>query len=119
VTGERILGCRAVLILTGLLLLLMPFADHLSGCDRILQGGPDPEFGVLCLLLFAGLVLLMAHRAAASSFLLSLLAHRPIAFPLRFLLLSVHPSSPMYPQARSSEGTPPILSPLSGTPLRI
>ena len=78
------IGCRAVLILTALLILLMPLTEHLYAWDKFLQGGPDVEFGILCLLLFAGLVLLMAHRAVTSP-LLVLLAHRdhrpPVAMP--------------------------------------
>jgi hypothetical protein len=77
-------GCRAVLILTALLILLMPLTEHLYAWDRFLQGGPDVEFGILFLLLFAGLVLVMAYRAVSSP-LLILLAHRLIALPLRCL----------------------------------
>lgn len=80
-------GCRAVLILTALLIFLMPITEHLYGWDKFLQGGPDVEFGMLCLLLFAGLVVLMAHRAVTSP-LLVLLAHRVIALPLRCLRIS-------------------------------
>jgi hypothetical protein len=78
----RILGCRAVLILTALLISVMPLTEHLYGWDKFLQGGPDVEFGILCLLLFAGLVVLMAHRAVTSP-LLVLLSYRLIALPLR------------------------------------
>jgi hypothetical protein len=81
------IGCRAVLILTAVLILLMPLTEHLYGWDKFLQGGPDVEFGILCLLLFAGLVLLMAHRAVTSP-LPVLLAHRIIALPLRCLRIS-------------------------------
>jgi hypothetical protein len=77
-------GCRAVLVLTALLIALMPLTEHLYGWDKFLQGGPDVEFGILCLLLFAGLVLLMAHRAVTSP-LLVLLSYRLIALPLRCL----------------------------------
>ena len=87
--GEgRMFGCRAVLVLTALLILLMPIiTEHLYGWDKFLQGGPDVEFGMLCLLLFAGLVLLMAHRAVTSP-LLVLLAHRLIALPRRCLRIA-------------------------------
>jgi hypothetical protein len=77
-------GCRAVLILTEVLLLLMPLTEHFFRWDRFLQGGPDVEFGVLSLLLFAGLVLLTSYRAVTSPFLV-LLAYRLIALPLRRL----------------------------------
>ena len=77
-------GCRAVLILTEVLLLLMPLTEHFCRWDKFLQGGPDVEFGVLCLLLFAGLVVLTSYRAVTSPFLV-LLAYRLIALPLRCL----------------------------------
>ncbi len=117
-------GCRAVLILTGLLILLMPLTEHLYAWDRFLQGGADVEFGSLCLLLFAGLVLVIAHRAASSPFL-GLLAHRLITFALPSGLVSsssipgLVSSSSILCTMRAGEGTsPPILS-HSGTPLRI
>ena len=75
-----------MLILTGLLSVFMPLLEHFCRWDRFLQGGPDMEFGVLGLLLFAGLILLIAHQAAISPFLPLLLAYRLIAFPLRCLL---------------------------------
>jgi hypothetical protein len=78
------LGCRAVLILTAVLISLMPLTEHLYGWDKFLQGGPDVEFGILCLLLFAGLVVLMAHRAVTSP-LPVLLSYGLIALPLRCL----------------------------------
>jgi hypothetical protein len=78
----RIFGCRAVLILTALLISVMPLTEHLYAWDKFLQGGPDVEFGILCLLLFAGLVVLMAHRAVTSP-LLVLLSYRLITLPLR------------------------------------
>ncbi|MFL6428604.1 MAG: hypothetical protein ACJ71S_10205 [Acidobacteriaceae bacterium] len=107
-------ACRAVLILTALLIVVMPLTEHLYGWDKFLQGGPDVEFGILCLLLFAGLVLLMAHRAVTSP-LLVLLAHRVIALPWRCLRLSGL-ASVFVLQAQE---IPPDFSAFPGTPLRI
>lgn len=107
-------GCRAVLILTALLILLMPLTEHLYGWDKFLQGGPDVEFGILCLLLFAGLVLVMAYRAVTSP-LLVLLAHRLIALPLRCLRIP-GPASFLFQMQCSLE---PLAFSLSSTPLRI
>jgi hypothetical protein len=107
-------GCRAVLILTALLILVMPLTEHLYGWDKFLQGGPDVEFGILCLLLFAGLVLLMAHRAVTSP-LLVLLAHRIIALPLRCLRIC-SPASFFVLQAQEA---PLNFSSFPVTPLRI
>jgi hypothetical protein len=76
------LACRAVLILTEVLLLVMPLTEHFCQWDNFLRGGPDVEFGILSLLLFAGFVLLTAHREVTSPFLV-LLAYRLIAIPLR------------------------------------
>jgi hypothetical protein len=111
-------GCRAVLILTALLILLMPLTEHLYAWDKFLQGGADVEFGSLCLLLFAGLVLVMAHRAANSPFL-GLLAHRLIAFALPPELISGLAPSSVLCKIRAGQGTSPPLLSHSGTPLRI
>jgi hypothetical protein len=113
------LACRAVLILIEVLILLMPLMEHYCKWDKFLRGGPDVEFGILCLLLFAGLVLLTAHRAVTSPFLV-LLAYRLIALPVRCLPISrdwLLTSS--FFQARCRQGTPLAFSSLSGTPLRI
>jgi hypothetical protein len=118
--GEgRMFGCRAVLFLTALLILLMPLTEHLYGWDKFLQGGPDVEFGILCLLLFAGLVLLMAYRAVTSAFLV-LLAYRLIALPLRCLSISRHLRLTSYLfQARCRPRTPLAYFSPAETPLRI
>jgi hypothetical protein len=108
-------ACRAVLILTALLIALMPLTEQLYGWDKFLQGGSDVEFGILCLLLFAGLVLLMAHRAVTSP-LLVLLSNRLIALPLRCLRIS-GPASFLL-QARCNQKTLLAFS-LPGIPLRI
>jgi hypothetical protein len=112
------IGCRAVLILTALLILLMPLTEHLYAWDKFLQGGADVEFGSLCLLLFAGLVLVMAHRAASSPFL-GLLAHRLITFALPPELISGLAPSSVLCKIRAGQGTSPPLLSHSGTPLRI
>jgi hypothetical protein len=114
------LACRAVLILTAMLILLMPLTEHFCSWDKFLRGGPDVEFGILSLLLFAGLVLLTAYRAVTSPFLL-LLAYRLITLPLRCLSISGHLSltSSLF-HARVRQGTPPAACPpLAGIPLRI
>ena len=116
---ERLFGCRAVLILTELLLLLMPLTEHFCRWDKFLQGGPDVEFGVLSLLLFAGLVLVTAYRAVTSPFL-ALLAHRLIALPLRCLSTFGHfPLASSFFHGRVRQATPPTVSPFAGIPLRI
>jgi hypothetical protein len=117
---ERMLACRAVLILTEVLLLLMPLSEYFCQWDRFLRGGPDVEFGVLSLLLFAGLVLLTAYREVTSPFLV-LLAYRLIALPLRRLSTSRHlPLTLSWFQAVYRPGTPPLALPsLAGIPLRI
>jgi hypothetical protein len=117
---ERMLACRAVLILTEVLLLLMPLSEYFFQWDGFLRGGPDVEFGVLSLLLFAGLVLLTAYREVTSPFLV-LLAHHLIALPLRRLSISRHlPLTLSWLQAVYGPGTPPLALPsLAGTPLRI
>jgi hypothetical protein len=114
--GEaRMFACRAVLVLTALLISLMPLTEHLYRWDKFLQGGSDVEFGILCLLLFAGLVLLIAHRAVTTP-LLVLLAHRLIASPLRCPGMSEQAS--FLHQARCSQKAFPALS-LPEMPLRI
>jgi hypothetical protein len=116
---ERMFACRAVLILTELLLLLMPLTEHFCRWDKFLRGGPDVEFGILSLLLFAGLVLLTAYRAATAPFLM-LLAYRLIALPLRCLRMFGHLSLAWsFFHARIRQGTSPAFSPVAGTPLRI
>jgi hypothetical protein len=117
---KRMLACRAVLILTEVLILLMPLTEHLFRWDKFLRGGPDVEFGMLSLLLFAGLVLLTSYRAVTAPFLV-LLAYRLIALPLRCLSISGHLSlASSFFHARVRQGTPPAaFSPLAGIPLRI
>jgi hypothetical protein len=116
---KRMFACRAVLILTEMLILLMPLTEHFCKWDKFLRGGPDVEFGVLSLLLFAGLVLLTAYREVTSPFLV-LLAYRLIALPLRCLSISRHwPLTSSFFQARCRQGTPLAFSSLTGTPLRI
>jgi hypothetical protein len=114
------LACRAILILTEMLILLMPLTEHFCKWDKFLQGGPDVEFGILSLLLFAGLVLLTAYRAVTTPFLV-LLAYRLIALPLRCVSISGHLSLAASSfQALVRRGTPPAaFSPLAGIPLRI
>jgi hypothetical protein len=116
---ERIFACRAVLILTEVLLLLMPLTEHFCRWDRFLRGGPDVEFGILSLLLFAGLVLLTAYRAVTVPFLV-LLAYRLIALPLRCLRIFDHLSLAWSLfHARIRQGTPLAFPILAGVPLRI
>jgi hypothetical protein len=113
------LACRAVLILTEVLLLLMPLSEYFFQWDRFLRGGPDVEFGILSLLLFAGLVLLTAYREATSPFLV-LLVYRLIALPLRCLSISRHLLLTSYLfQARCGRRTPLAFFSLAETPLRI
>jgi hypothetical protein len=116
---ERMLACRAVLILTEMLILLMPLTEHFCRWDKFPRGGPDVEFGILSLLLFAGLVLLTAYRAVTSPFLV-LLAYRLIALPLRCLSMSGHLSldSSFFPR-RVRQEPPSAFSHLAGIPLRI
>ena len=112
-------ACRAVLILTELLLLLMPLTEHFCRWDKFLRGGPDVEFGVLSLLLFAGLVLLTAYRAVTAPFLM-LLAYRLIALPLRCLRIFGHFSLAWsFFHARIRQGTHLPHPSLTGIPLRI
>jgi hypothetical protein len=112
-------ACRAVLILTEVLLLLMPLTEHLCNWDKFLRGGPDVEFGILSLLLFAGLVLLTSYRAVTAPFLV-LLAYRLIALPLRCLSISWHsPLTSSLFQARSKQRIPLAFVSLAGAPLRI
>jgi hypothetical protein len=116
---ERMLACRAILILTEVLILLMPLTEHFCKWDKFLRGGPDVEFGILSLLLFAGLVLLTAYREVTSPFLV-LLAYRLIALPSRCLSISRHLLLiPSLLQARCRKGTPLAFCSLAGTPLRI
>ena len=100
------LACRAVLILTEVLLLLMPLTEHFCKWDRFLRGGPDVEFGILSLLLFAGLVLLdcVSCGHLAVSGIAGLPAHRltvAMSIDIRHLPLT---SSSF--QARYGQGTP-------------
>jgi hypothetical protein len=119
--GEgRTFGCRAVLILTALLILLMPLTEHLYGWDKFLRGGSDVEFGILCLLLFAGLVVLMAHRAVTSPHLV-LLSYGLIVLPLRCLRLSGLASLPSasFPLQLQCSPEFPLAFSLPAIPLRI
>jgi len=113
------LACRAVLILTELLILLMPLSEYFCKWDKFPRGGPDVEFGLLSLLLFAGLVLLTAYREVTSPFLV-LLAYRLIALPLRCLSISQHlPLTSFLFRARWRPGMPLALFSPAGIPLRI
>jgi hypothetical protein len=113
------LACRTVLMLTQVLILLMPLTEHFCKWDNFPLGGTDLEFFVLCLLLFAGLVLLMAQRAATSPFL-GLLAHRLIALALPPVLMpGLAPACSVLCKTRGGQSTPPALLSHFGTPLRI
>ena len=112
-------GCRAVLVLTALLISLMPLTEYFCKWDEFLQGGPDVEFGLLSLLLFAGFVLLTAYREVTSPFLV-LLAYRLIALPARCLSISQHlPLTSFLFRARWRSGMPLALFSPAGIPLRI
>ena len=112
-------ACRTVLILIEVLILLMPLMEHFCKWDKFLRGGPDVEFGILCMLLFAGLVLLTAHRAVTWP-LLALLAYRLIALPMRCLSISCHsPLTSSSFQVQRTAGSMPAFSSPIGTPLRI
>lgn len=116
---KRMSACRAVLILTDLLILLMPLTEHFCKWDKFLRGGPDVEFGILSLLLFAGLVLLTAHRAVTAPFLV-LLAYRLIALPLRCLsLFRRFALTSSFLRTRGMRFAPLPFAPLTGTPLRV
>jgi hypothetical protein len=116
---KRTLACRAVLILTEVLLLLMPLTEHFCQWDKFLRGGPDLEFGILSLLLFAGIVLLTAYREVTSPFLV-LLAYRLIALPLRCPSMSRSlPLTSSLFQARYRQGTSLAFCSPAETPLRI
>jgi hypothetical protein len=109
--------CRVVLILTSLLILLMPVSEHLVHWDKFLQGGSDFEFGMLCLLLFAGLVLLIVHSAAKSPLFLLFWAD---ACGRRSRLIPVHPSSALPTRdAAFPSGAPPLTAAHAEMPLRI
>jgi hypothetical protein len=113
------LGCVAVLGLTALLILLMPFTEHFCRWDSFPQGGPDLEFFVLCVLLLVGLVLVMAHRSAASPFF-RLLTHRLVILSDRsFSMFGHRPSSSVLSGRGAGQGADPALLPHSGIPLRI
>jgi hypothetical protein len=49
---------RLLVVLTGLLLFAMPVTEYFCDWDHFLRGGPDVEFTVLALLLFAAMVVL-------------------------------------------------------------
>jgi hypothetical protein len=109
--------CRVVLILTSLLILLMPLSEHVAHWDRFLQGGSDLEFGILCLLLFAGLVLLIAHSAAKSPLFLLLWADGCGGGSRR---IPAH-ASPVLPMCNAAlaSGAPPLHAAHAEMPLRI
>lgn len=107
-----------MLILTEVLILLMPLTEHFCKWDKLLRDGPDVEFGLLSLLLFAGLVLLTAYRQVTSPFLV-LLACWVIALPRRYLAISPH-SSLSFPFLQTRCNWDPLLAfSLPATPLRI
>jgi hypothetical protein len=113
------LGCLAVLVLTALLILLMPFTEHFCRWDTFPRGGPDLEFFVLCLLLLAGLVLVMAHRSTASPFF-RLLAHRLIIVPYGSRAFFARgPFSLLSSKRDFSQGADSTFLSFPGIPLRI
>lgn len=95
----------------------MPLSEQAMSWDKFLQGGSDLEFGVLCLLLFAGLVLLIAHGATKSPLFLLLWAD---ACGRRSRLIPVRPS-PRTPtcEAASASGAPPLIAVDADMQLRI
>jgi hypothetical protein len=100
-----------------LVIVLMPLSEHLMYWDMFLHGGSDLEFGILCLLLFAGLVPLMAYRAETSLVRVLFWMH---ASPRRLLVLSLGlPMTLLLPSPRSCRGESPGTAARCGTPLRI
>jgi len=79
---EKTAGClrrhlmtRRVILLLTVMLLVTPITEPLWNRDGFLLGGHDVDLGLLCLLMFCGLVTLSAHQVLASP-LLSLLLGR-------------------------------------------
>jgi hypothetical protein len=97
----------------------MPLSEHVAHWDRFLQGGSDLEFGILCLLLFAGLVLLIAHSAAKSPLFLLLWADG-CGCGGGSWLIPAH-ASPVLPMCNAAlaSGAPPRHAAHAEMPLRI
>jgi hypothetical protein len=95
----------------------MPFSQDVMSWDKFLQGGTDFEFGMLCLLLFTGLVLLIAHSATKSPLFLLFWAD---ACGRRSRLIPVH-ASPVLPSrdAAVRSGAPPLTGAHAEMQLRI
>ena len=66
---------RLLLGLTGLLLVLMPWSEHMWSWDRFFHGGQDVEFGLLTIAAVLCLALLLSQRCLQLTPLTLLGAH--------------------------------------------
>lgn len=79
---KRLRASRVVLLMTLLLVAVMPVTEHFWTWDHFMQGGHDLEFSLLTVLVFCGLVVLIAHQmVGTSSILLLIIAHHLKAPP--------------------------------------
>ena len=59
-------GSRSILVLTGVLLLVMPWTEHFWQFDRFLRGGQDFELSLLCVATILCLVLVLLQHGKSS-----------------------------------------------------
>jgi hypothetical protein len=80
--SRRLSASRLILLLTTILLVVMPATEHYWTWDRFASIGHDLEFSALSVLIFCGLVALIAQHVILSAFsplmIANYLKHSPI-----------------------------------------
>jgi hypothetical protein len=83
---RRLAVSRIILLLIGVLMVTMPVTECLWTSDPFIFSGQDFELSLMGVLLFCGLVVLMAEQVIVSPLLLLMIAHHIKAPPVRKLM---------------------------------
>jgi hypothetical protein len=109
-----------ILLLTTLLVAVMPATENYWTWDHFISSGHDFEFSLLGVLVFCGLVALIAHQVIASPLFLLMIAHHLKAPPIRRVInLAIEKIPGMVIDFSSKDRSPSVCVLVTLTPLRI
>jgi hypothetical protein len=83
---RRLAVSRIILLLMGVLMLTMPVTERLWTSDQFICTGQYFELSLMGVLLFCGMVVLMAEQVIVSPLFLLMIAHHIKAPPIRKLM---------------------------------
>jgi hypothetical protein len=117
---RRLAVSRIILLLIGVLMATMPVTERLWTSDQFICSGQDFELSLMGVLLFCGLVVLMAEQVIVSPLFLLMIAHHIKAPPVRKLMNRAYAliCSPALDVSRWDQ-PPGLCLPLCSTPIRI